>query len=185
MYVGSVSNDPTLVVTAFNSTSSDCEINDVMVRSRDEKNHMKIQNIVLIWGTALLLAGCATDTNAPQSAAPQSAASGVLAVQYLNDCQSYGGALFNIRVTNRSSYLLDFWQVNIEVSDASGKFIGSGFTNERNLAAGGNQVSRIVLSGVSCDAVKAKKVSLGRIVTVERGGEKNPDAVRLFKLVVE
>ena len=186
LYVGSASYDPTLVITAFNRTSSDCEINDIMVRSRDEKNHMKMQNILLIWVTVLLIAGCATDTKAPQSAPPQSAPTGVLAVQYLNDCRLYGGAaVLDIRVTNRSSYLLDYWEVNIEVSDASGKFIGTSFNNGLNLAADGNVVSKFNLRDVSCGAIKDKKVSLIKIVTVERGGQKNFDAVRFFKLVVE
>jgi len=136
--------------------------------------------------TVLLLAGCTTDTKVPQSAPPQSAPAGVLAVQYLRDCRLYGGAaVLDIRVTNRSSYLLKYWQVNIEVSDASGKFIGSAFTNGENLAADENQVSEFILSGVSCGAVKDKKVSLGKITTIERGGQTNSDAVRFFKLVVE
>jgi len=105
---------------------------------------------------------------------------------YLNDCRLYGGAaVLDIRVTNRSSYLLDYWEVNIEVSDASGKFIGTSFNNGLNLAADGNVVSKFNLRDVSCGAIKDKKVSLIKIVTVERGGQKNFDAVRFFKLVVE
>ena len=94
-------------------------------------------------------------------------------------------AVLDIRVTNRSSYLLKYWQVNIEVSDASGKFIGTTFTNGLNLAADGNAVVKFNLTGVSCGAIKDKKVSLGQITTIERGGQTNSDAVRFFKLVVE
>ena len=172
-----------------------------MVRSRDEKNHMKMQNVVLIWVTVLLIAGCATDTKAPQSAPPQSAPPqparavpatavpappGVLALELLRDCWEDGRyGVIDFRVTNRSSYLLDYWRVNIELSDASGKFIGADFTNGNNLAADANAVSRFLLSGVSCRAIKDKKFSLGKITTIERGGQRNFDAVRLFKLVVE
>lgn len=107
-------------------------------------------------------------------------------MQYLNYCRLYGGAaILDIRVTNRSSYLLDYWKVDIEVSDASGKFIGSGFTNGKNLAADGNVVSEFILSDVSCGAIRDKKVSLQKITTVERGGQSNSDAIRFFKLVVE
>ena len=147
---------------------------------------MIIRNVALVWVTVLLLAGCTTDTKVPQSAPPQSAPPGVLALQYLRDCRLRGDAAYlDIRVTNRSSYLLYYWKVNIEVSDASGKFIGSAFTNGNNLAADENQVSEFILSGVPCGAIKDTKVSLGTIVTIERGGQKNFDAVRFFKLVVQ
>jgi len=128
---------------------------------------------------------CTPETNASQQAAPQQAgSSNVLELEYLRDCRLFGGAAYlDIRVTNRSNYLLDYWQLNIEVSDATGKFIGSAYTNGTNLAAGANEVSNFSLRGVSCSAIKDKKASLGKVTTIERGGQTNSDAVRFFTLV--
>ena len=179
-----------------------------MGRSRDEKHHMKIQNIVLIWVTVLLLAGCATDTKDPQPATAvpatavpatavpatavpataEPAPTGVLKLEYLNDCRRFGilpPAVFDIRVTNRSIYLLIYWALEIEVWDASGKFLGSNFTNGTNLANYGNAVSQFRLSGVSCKKITHKKVSLRQITIIGRGGQTNSDAAQLFDLVVE
>jgi len=86
-----------------------------------------------------------------------------------------------VRITNKSDKFISYWNINADIFDSKGEYLGHSFTNGENLRPGQSIIGGILFRNVRAFEVASWELYIERL-RIDLGRGNTFDATRYFKL---